>query len=171
MSVFTVHEPLLRAADASIDPERFAFVRDGFSICAFLFAPLWMLWHRLWLVLAIYTLGWFGIEAGLLALGAPRPVLILIAILISFLVGLEASTLRRFALSRRGWRNVGVISGDDLEDAEQRFFGAWLRDPPSRPSASSPPGPAAPGAPAPPMPRMPQSPDVIGLFPEPGAHR
>ena len=51
MSVYTVHEPPLRAAEASPDPERFVFVRDGFYFWAFLLTPLWMLWHRLWLVL------------------------------------------------------------------------------------------------------------------------
>ena len=55
MSVYTVHEPPLRAADALPDAERFAFVRDGFSFWAFLLAPLWMLWHRMWLVLAVYV--------------------------------------------------------------------------------------------------------------------
>jgi hypothetical protein len=171
MSVFTVHEPPLRAADASADPERFTFVRDGFSVWAFLLAPLWMLWHRLWIVLAIYVVVWLGTGAGLLALGASTPVLILVAVLISLLVGLEASTLRRFTLSWRGWRNVGVISGDDLEDAEQRFFDAWLREAPCRAGVSSAAGTPAPGVPAPSTPRMPQTPDVIGLFPQPGAHR
>ena len=46
MSVYTVHEPPLRAASRIAEPERFVFVRDGFSFWAFLFAPLWMLWHR-----------------------------------------------------------------------------------------------------------------------------
>ncbi len=54
MSVYTVHEPPLRGADASAEPERFVFVRDGFHWWAFLLAPLWMLWHRLWLVFVIY---------------------------------------------------------------------------------------------------------------------
>ncbi len=31
------------------------FVRDGFSWWAFLFAPLWMLRHRMWLVLIGYV--------------------------------------------------------------------------------------------------------------------
>ena len=34
-----------------------------------------------------------------------------VMLLISFLVGLEASTLRRFTLARRGWRNIGLVSG------------------------------------------------------------
>jgi hypothetical protein len=167
MSVYTVHEPPPPAAGLSADPQRFVFVRDGFSFWAFLLAPLWMLWHGLWLVLAIYGVVWFGIEGGLLALGVYKSALTLVALLIALLVGLEASTLRRFALARRGWRNVAVISGDDLEDAERRFFDAWLSQPPP----SQPGMPSAPAAAASAPPRMPQAPDVIGLFPQPGAQR
>jgi Protein of unknown function (DUF2628) len=170
MSVYTVHEPPLRAAEAAADPERFAFVRDGFSIWAFLLAPLWMLWHRLWLVLAIYVVLWLGIEAGLLALGASTFVTVPVALFIALLVGLEAGTFRRFTLARRGWRNVGIISGDDLEDAERRFFDAWLRQARSRPSAPVLAAPVTP-PPAPALHRVSQQPGVIGLFPEPGAHR
>ena len=53
------------------------------------------------------------------------------ALLISLLVGIEAGTLRRFTLARRGWKNVGVVSGYDLEDAERRFFAAWDHAAPS----------------------------------------
>ena len=54
MSVYTVHVPPARAQASPPDPERFVFVRDGFSFWAFLLGPLWMLWHRLWLVLIGY---------------------------------------------------------------------------------------------------------------------
>ncbi|MGD0023625.1 MAG: DUF2628 domain-containing protein [Xanthobacteraceae bacterium] len=171
MSVYTVHAPPLRAADALPDAERFAFVRDGFSLWAFLLAPLWMLWHRLWLVLASYVVVSAGLETALVAGGAPSWGVALVAVLISLLVGLEASTLRRLTLRRRGWKNVGIVSGDDLEDAERRFFDAWLRDAPSQQGASSAAAPAATAVPTAPMPRVPQAPDVIGLFPEPGARR
>ena len=36
------------------EPERFVFVRDGFSFWALLLGPLWMLRHRMWLVLLGY---------------------------------------------------------------------------------------------------------------------
>ena len=37
-----------------------------------------------------------------------------VLLLIAFLVGLEASTLRRFTLARRGWRNIGLVSGTNI---------------------------------------------------------
>jgi hypothetical protein len=168
MSVYTVHEPPLRAGAAAPDVERFAFVRDGFSWWAFLFAPLWMLRHRMWLVLIGYVAIAAAIETPVRMMsGAPALTASLIGILLGLLVGLEAGTLRRFALNRRGWKNLGVVSGNDVEDAERRFFDAWLR------RANSPAGtPYAPTSPpAGPIRRGPQGSGVIGLFPEPGAPR
>jgi hypothetical protein len=166
MSVFTVHEPPPRTAAARSDPERFVFVRDGFDVWAFLLAPLWMLWHRLWLVLLSYVAISLVVDAALVMLGASFTIVVVAGIVIAVLVGLEASTLFRFTLRRRGWKNVGIVSGDNQEDAERRFFDAWMRDASSRPK---PPSAVVP-------PRLPQAAPagasgVIGLFPEPGAQR
>jgi hypothetical protein len=125
----------------------------------------------MWLVLLAYVVVLGAIEAALVSFGASRTAIAIVAFFISLLVGLEASTLRRFALRRRGWSNAGLVSGDKLEDAERRFFDAWLRGGPSRSSAANTPPQSPPsGAPVS-MPRVPQPPNVIGLFPEPGAGR
>ena len=167
MSIYTVHQPPLDSGAAAAEPYRFVFVRDGFSWWAFLLTPFWMLRHRLWLALAIYLLASAALDAGLRALGASVFTLILASLLISLLAGLEAGTLRRFKLARRHWRNIGVVTGDDVEDAERRFFDAWIRQAPAR-RRPPPPSAPAPGSAAPPPP-APSG--VIGLFPEPGAHR
>ena len=168
MSVYTVHEPPPQAADATPDPERFVLVRDGFSFWAFLFAPLWMLWHRLWLVFVCYVAVSVAVESTMAILGASAFSKTVVGLLISLLVGLEAGTLRRFTLRRRGWKSAGIVSGDDVEDAERRFFETWLQGVGSQRHA---PSGAAPPMQPPPIPRMPRAPDVIGLFPEPGANR
>src|ERR1700735_695931 len=122
MSVYTVHEPPLRAGTAASDVERFAFVRDGFSWWAFLFAPLWMLRHRMWLGVVCFAVISGGLATLVRILGVPAAVVGLIGLLISLLVGLEAGTLRRFTLDGRGWKNLGVVSGDDREGADRSFF-------------------------------------------------
>jgi hypothetical protein len=172
MAVYTVHEPLLRATEASADPERFVFVRDGFYVWAFLLTSLWMLWRRLWLVLVGYIVVLGALDIAMVILGASQAVVVLGGVLISLFVGLEASTLRRFTLRRRGWKNVGIVSGDDAEDAEWRFFDAWARTARAQPV----PRPPKAGLPSAPVPRLPQgdaagSSGVIGLFPEPGVQR
>jgi hypothetical protein len=162
MAVYTVHEPPLRAG-ANAAPERFIFVRDGFAFWALLLGPLWMLRHRMWLVL----LGYMMVVAALsvvLHLRGTAAVGAIVWALLGLLVGFEAGTLRRFSLARRRFRNIGIVVGDDLELAEQRFFDSWVRE--ARP---------APGAPNrdPALASSLRAPhresDVLGLFPEPGA--
>jgi Protein of unknown function (DUF2628) len=166
MAVYTVHEPPARAGTAP-EPERFVFVRDGFSFAALLFGPLWMLRHRMWLVL----LGYAVVVAGLgfvLHLRAPAAVASIVWTLFALLLGFEAGTLRRFTLGRRGFQPMGVVVGDDLELAERRFFDAWIRkDSPTKDSSSAA-GPVGAPALTPPL-RLPHATsDVLGLFPEPG---
>jgi len=166
MSVYTVYEPPPRTADAAPDPARFTFVRDGFSVWAFLFAVLWMLWHRMWLVLLAYLVAAAGLEAVLHLANVSSRLISLIELLLALLVGIESSTLRRFALTRKGWRDVGAVSGGTLEEAERRFFDVWVRRAPA--AGAAPPAasrrPTVPVAPS-------SSSDVIGLFPEPGTNR
>ena len=171
MSVYTVHEPPLRPSEAAPNPERFVFVRDGFYFWAFLFSVLWMLWHRMWLILLVYVAVVVGVESALRYAGASRPLLAFVGLLIALLVGIEAATLRRIKLARRGWKNVGVVSGDNVEEAERRFFDAWVRRAAGTSSGptAAPPGPPPP--PSSPIPRTPTATDVVGLFPEPGVSR
>ena len=163
MSVYTVHEPLPRKDETSANPDRFVFVRDGFYFWAFLFGPFWMLWRRLWLVTVLYLVVVAALMAGAWVINAPGPARVAVGLLLALLVGFEAGSLRRWILTRRGWKNLGVVVGDDLESAERRFFAAW----------TSSPAPAAPPASQPNQPKMPRSEDssIIGLFPQPGAPR
>src|SRR6266540_889460 len=114
--------------------------RDGFAWGAFLVAPLWMLRHRLWLALVLYIVVAGAIGAGAAFYHVPAGITAAVAFLLSLLLGFEASSVRRWSLTRRRWTNVGVVIGDDVEVAERRFFDAWIR----RPSAPA----GAPAAPA-----------------------
>jgi len=168
MSVYTVHIPPSTRRGSASGPERFVFVRDGFSFWAFLLAPLWMLWHRLWLVFVGYCVLAIALQAGLQAIGASFAVRFTAGSLLALLAGLEAATLRRFTLARRGWTNAGIVVGDDIESAEQRFFNVWIgqnEHGPSRASAAAMPaagrglGATVSGS------------EIVGLFPEPGGAR
>jgi hypothetical protein len=166
MSIYTVHTPPPAAEKSG--PERFVFVRDGFSFWAFLLGPLWMLWHRLWLVLVGYCVLVIAVQAALHAIGVSSGVRFTTGALIALLVGLEAATLRRLTLARRGWRNAGIVVGDGIESAEQRFFDTWIEHerhgPPRSSSAAVPASAGMPGGPVAPS-------EIIGLFPQPGGWR
>ena len=154
MPVYTVHAPVANGADLAAT-DKFVFVRDGFHFWAAVATVIWLLWHRLWLVL----IGW-------------------IVVMIAILMGFEAATLRRWTLSRRKWRQLDIVIGDDEEAAEHRFFERWTarqrgstNDQWAVDRGAPPPTRHIPGQPfSKPPPPLPQG-GIIGLFPEPGGPR
>ncbi len=115
VGLFVVHHNPSRTDDMS-----FLFVKDGFDWLAFLFPPVWALFHRLWLVLVAMVvfalLLFFAAEWFLL------PVLLIYLPACGWLA-FAAGSVRGFFLSRRGWREAGLVLAPDLQGAEQRFFG------------------------------------------------
>ena len=158
MKVYSVWEPPADRRTAGDRAERFVFVHDGFSTSAFVFAPLWLLWHRLWLALIAYGCVAATLGVGFRSAGASAAVWVLL----HFLIGFESATLWRSSLRRRGWRELDVVVADDLEAAERRFFSSWALKSSDKGRQASP---------STALPRMSQSTDVIGLFPKPGANR
>lgn len=170
MPVFTVHEPPRKDTDSDDDvlahATRFTFVRDGFHFWAFLLAPLWMLRHRMWLEFIAYLLLVAGITVALQSFNVTGRAGLWVALLLAVLVGMEASSLRRWKLSRRGFGNVGLVVGNDREEAEHRFFDSWAAGDSERirPDVD----PSAPAALPSPFTSS-SSTDIVGLFPQPGA--
>jgi len=130
MLTFTVHEPPNPPADRVDRAEAVVFIKDGFAWMAAIFAPFWMLAHRLWWPLLGYVALAGGFELLKLAFGIDQRWTGLAAFALNLLVGFEADTLRRWSLQRRGWRDLGCVSGKTAAECERRFFDAWL---PSQP--------------------------------------
>ena len=166
MPAFAVSEPPENHLRASEHADRIIFLRERFSLGAFLFGPLWMIWKRQWIVLIIYLVVVGFIEYGLQVVGMGWLVLAFVFGLIQLLIGLEATTLLRWTRVRHGWRDCGVVIADDLEMAERRFFENRTA---LRPAT----GPVPMSTPAQLSAAQvePSSPDIIGLFPEPGGGR
>lgn len=162
MPVYTVHAPPADRAGLSA-PEDFTFVRDGFYFWAMIFGPFWLLVRRLWLVLLLYVVAMAVIGFSLWFTGWRQYVGVWPMLFVAVLLGLEAGTLQRWTLARRGWENVGIVVADSLETAERRFFDRFAE------TAFTPPAPRFPSPPAYAPPRSGGS--VMGLFPEPGAPR
>jgi hypothetical protein len=123
---FAVHEAPNPPADRIERAASLLFVKDAFTWSAALFGPLWLIAHRLWGPL----LGYLGVVALLLAAGSvlmldPGWIVLALAAL-NLLVGLEAAPLRMWSLSRRGFRDLGSVTGKTLPECERRFIEAWL---------------------------------------------
>jgi Protein of unknown function (DUF2628) len=167
MAIYTVHQPPLKKYESAPDPDRFVFVRDGFSLWPMVFGPLWMLRHRMWLVLIGYIAVVVALYFALRFVGASGSTATVAGLLVALLIGIEAGTLRRFTLGRRRFRNLGVVVADDREMAERRFFDSWVKGETFHPSTHTP----VAGSPTARRSPPPSSQDVIGLFPQSGAPR
>lgn len=135
MPTFAVYEPPSPPADRVDRGESLVFVKDGFGWAAALFAPVWLLMHRLWWPLLGYVVlnGLFELcRIGLPSLGSW---LGLATVAVHLVIGFEAGALRQWGLERRGWRMLGSVSGRNSAECERRFYEAWL---PSQPVMARP---------------------------------
>lgn len=166
MKTFLVFEPADGGRDAD-DADRILFVREKFYWPAFFFAPLWLLWHRLWIGFACWLVAETVLAVVMFMLDLNPGAAAIVGLLPSLVVAFEGVELRRRKLLRARYRETAVVVGRNREDAERRFFAEWAGAPVHREAR------AGSRAPAPtlmtPMP-APANP-VIGLFPEPGAGR
>lgn len=127
MKSYTVHAPANLDGDLLANAEKFVFVRDGFSIFAFLLAPVWMLFNRLWLVLLGYLVLQAGVQLAFAGLGVSPSMQAALGLGINLLVAFEADSLRRWSMARKGYRLLGAVTGPSLEICERRFFeSSWV---------------------------------------------
>lgn len=150
------------------DPAKEArFVRDSFSGWAVLLGPVWPLLNGMWLV----TLAAIGVEAALVALASAIStpwVVTALYIAVAVWFGFEARALKRWSLSRRGWRMTAVVEGQTFREAERRYFAGRADLPPdvlphrvAPGGGGKPPQGSAPG-----LESGPWGAPVIGVMPE-----
>ena len=176
MPVYTVHAPSPAGADLRAT-DKFVFVRDGFHFWAAVASVIWLLWHRLWLVLIGYLIFVAAFNAGLSSVGVGRSSIFFADLIFALLTGFEASSLRRWTLSRGKWRQLDVVVADDEDTAERRFFERWsqkqrgiVNDQWAVDRGGPPPTRSVPGQQFSNPPPIPAG-GIIGLFPEPGGSR
>ncbi|MEZ5692179.1 MAG: DUF2628 domain-containing protein [Rickettsiales bacterium] len=117
-NIYTVH----------IDPshnrsvENAVFIREGFNFLAFVVAPIWALYNRMWLeffLIMVFTIiltvvsetGYMNeVSIGFINLG------------FNFAIGSWAGDIQRYRLSRKGYILSDVVVSSDEIAAQQRYF-------------------------------------------------
>ena len=157
MSTFTLHLPRDARPGDTTALEEAELVKDAFSWGAFFFTFLWFFAHRLWLAgLAVLAI-MFAFGAAMNLLDVHPLAATLAQLLLHTLIGLEANSLRRWTLARRGRPMVDVVTAANRDEAEAKAFARWLEQRPAPPRNPAP-------APGPVIARRPEP--VIGLFPD-----
>lgn len=107
--------------------ERARFIPQRFSWPAFLFTPVWLAYHRLWLALV----AWVAFAAAFVLLLAPSLTVVAstaFSILAKLLVGFEGAHLRT-AKGARAAVVSDVVEARDRDEAEARFYHSWFELP------------------------------------------
>ncbi len=118
LHIYTVHTK----ADASSLADSVRFVREGFSVWAFVFTMLWAIYHRAWgfalLIVAANVVLFAAAEYS----GLNEPSIAVLQLLFQFWVGFEAHDALRRALRRKGYITSALTSGESEVRAQQRYF-------------------------------------------------
>ncbi len=126
VSSYTVFEAPEPPADRLDRAGALVFVKDGFSIQAMLFAPLWLMTRRAWLALLGYVLWVAALIAVDLVFAVDAAYLLTALAALHLIVGYEAGAIERHAFEHRGWSRLGELVGSSLQDCERRFLDIWL---------------------------------------------
>ncbi len=118
MKIYSVHvSPTAAAGDGDAE-----LVKEGFCWPAFLFTVLWAAWHRAWWVAAALLVVSIAIALGAEALGLGLYGRITVNLGFLALVGFHGGDFLRWSLGRRGYRDQGVVAGDDADAALHRYL-------------------------------------------------
>jgi hypothetical protein len=163
VTAYYVYEPASEAPNVAARADALDFVKDGISWAALIVPAFWLIYHRMWIELLVYLAAYGALGWAMTYSQNGSDFLAWIGIALTFLFAFEANDLRRYALERKGYRQLGVAMGRSRESAELSFFRAWLPEqsnstrPPERPTKKEAKVRAAPN----------EVEEVIGLFPRP----
>ena len=126
MAIYSVYLPPEAGNDASVptmsdaDIDRIAFLPDGKALLALIAPAIWLIWQRLWLILAVYVLAMVALvvlaQFGNSQLGS------FLSVLPGLFLFLEGREMIHRRYERQGWRFDGVIEAGDEKTAELRYF-------------------------------------------------
>jgi hypothetical protein len=126
MTVYSVYEPSGVNADIVMRADKLAFVKEGFSWPAFFVPALWLIFHRMWIELAVVVVAFVVLQWAFGFDEWGREVFGWLSFALFTLFAFEANDLRSAALERRGYQLAGVAMGKDQTEAELSFFRGWL---------------------------------------------
>jgi hypothetical protein len=124
LKIFTVHHRQEASGSLTGLGEDAILVKEGFSWPAFFVPLIWLIYKRMWIVLAFYIAAAAGLTVLAQAAVAPDSAVFVGNFALNLIVGLEGNDLYRWSLARRRYREQAVVVGRNLVTAEQRYFEA-----------------------------------------------
>ena len=118
----------LEVRGPGLEEADFALVKEGFSWPNFILAPLWFLWHRLWLAFGLYLIAYLLLAFLLSLLPLNELQQSVFAFAAALVLAWHANDIRRWTLRRQGYRFCGVVAAYNNDDAERRVLDSKILD-------------------------------------------
>jgi hypothetical protein len=122
MKIYTVHHRIEAAASLTGLSEDAIFVKEGFSWPAFFVPLIWLIYKRMWWVLAGFVAVEIALTTFIAASGLGDGSAIAVSFAINLIMGFEGNDLYRWSLARRRYKLAAIVTGAGQEDAEHRYF-------------------------------------------------
>jgi hypothetical protein len=126
LQTYTIYERYPASENIERRASELVFVKEGFSIFAFLAPLIWLIYNRMWWELGALFAFMIVLEGVLTLLGVGPEIGAMVSFLINVIFAFEARNLHRYSLERNGYSMVAIASGRNLDEAEHRFFTEWL---------------------------------------------
>lgn len=116
MAWWTAHKRPGKGADDVV------FLREGFSWWALIFPLPWLVIKGMWIVLLLALGVQFAIWGISETLDLSDAIRVILSLSINLILAFEGNNVLRWTYERRGFEELGLVHGDDLDEAEYRFF-------------------------------------------------
>lgn len=116
--IFAVYEK----PEASDPADRVVLVREGFSFGAFIFNVFWLVYKRLWLVMALYFALAVIVAMACQMLQVSEATQLYAQTLLQVLLAYHARDLEGWTLRRRGYRLAGILAAETEMHATRRYY-------------------------------------------------
>ena len=126
MATYTAHELEDVSGTLTERADAVTFVKEGFAWLALFFPVFWLLYNRMWIVLAGFVGALIAMEFGLSFAGVEEDVAAWAATGLVLMFAFQANDLRRWTLVRQGYRLARPVTGANLTACELNFFDTWL---------------------------------------------
>ena len=124
MRIYTVHHRQEASGSLTGLGDDAVLVKEGFSWPAFFIPLIWLIYKRMWIVLAFFLAVTIALTALARIADLPDSAMLVGSLAINLIMGLEGNDLYRWTLARRRYREQAVVVGHNLVTAEQRYFHA-----------------------------------------------
>lgn len=122
MKIYSVHYPMEVGSSLTGLAKETILVKEGFSWPAFYVPLFWLIYKRMWVVLAVFI----ALEIALAGLGSlaglTDGLIFICSLTLQAIMGFEGNNLYRWSLERRRFKQQAIVAGADLAAAEHRFF-------------------------------------------------